>query len=129
MVQAPRPNAGRAAIDIPSSYAKMLGETKFQLQEFRQSGLKARHIKKKQREKKVSENNGKLRLPPQVEQARRQDQNFSFGSFPKVGEKQDIEREKKVSENNGQLPFRPPPHVEHASRLDQNIITLPVTTE
>ena len=57
------------------------------------------------------------------------EQNFSLGSFPEEGEKQETwekEKEKtkggKVSENNGQLRFRPPPPVAQAS-LDQKTCT------
>ena len=39
---------------IPSSYANILGETKFQLQEFPQSGWKAEDVGKKEERKKVS---------------------------------------------------------------------------
>ena len=44
-------------LDIPSSYAKILGETKFQSREFPRSGWKAEGVEE---EKKVGENNGQL---------------------------------------------------------------------
>ena len=44
---------------IPSSYAKILGETKFQLREFRRSLSKAMSIEEREKERaKVSDNNG-----------------------------------------------------------------------
>ena len=49
---------------IPSSYAKILGETKFQLRKFPRSGSKAIDVERdREREKeKVSDNNGQLRI-------------------------------------------------------------------
>ena len=64
---------------IPSSYAKIWGETKFQPREFPRSGSKAKGVEEKEKERKktkVGENNGPLcfRLPPRVAQASRLDQ-------------------------------------------------------
>ena len=73
MVQAPRPNAGRAKkprknqffflkkeklpkkiffLDIPSSYAKILGETNFHSREFPRSGKKAKDGKEEKKKEK-----------------------------------------------------------------------------
>ena len=46
---------------IPSSYAKICGETKFQLPEYPQSGLKATGVEEREKERaKISVNNGQV---------------------------------------------------------------------
>ena len=49
-------------LDIPCSYAKIWGETKFKPWEFPRSGWKAEAVEKE--EKKIGENNGQLRFRP-----------------------------------------------------------------
>ena len=63
-------------MDIPSSYAKIWGETNFQPWEFPRSGSKVEGVEEKERKKKqVGENNGPLRFrpPPWVVHASRLD--------------------------------------------------------
>ena len=60
---------------IPSSYAKILGETNFQPREFPRSGSKAKDGKereKKIKRPKIGNKNGQLRIatPPRVAQAK-----------------------------------------------------------
>ena len=50
---------------IPSSYAKILGETNFHAREIPRSGLKVEGVEERKKEKKkekVGENNGQLRF-------------------------------------------------------------------
>ena len=44
-----------------------------------------------------------------------------FRPPPQVEHASRLDQKKKVSENDGQLRFRPPPQVEHANRLDKLI--------
>ena len=66
-------------------YAKILGETNFQLREIPLSGSKAKDVKEKEKRRtKVGNNNGQLRIatPPRVAQTSCLSQHPSILKFP-----------------------------------------------